>query len=41
MKDLIDRIQELLLIVSSLQDRIRILEDKIHEMEGNDRKRSL
>jgi hypothetical protein len=41
MKDLIDRIQELLLIVSSLQDRIRVLEDKIHEMDGNDRKRSL
>jgi hypothetical protein len=40
MKSLLDRIQELLLIVSSLQDRIRVLEDKIHEMESNEGKRS-
>ena len=40
MKDLLDRIQELLLLVESLRGRIRTLEDKIHEMERINNKRS-
>jgi hypothetical protein len=41
MKDMVDRIQELLLLIEQLRGRIEVLEDTIRELQGNSRKRSL